>query len=140
MMLVFLDSSVFIWGYNRTNSNSAKTLELMNEGKIRVVISEKVVKELRIYFLKFYNKDIFSEILYHITSTAIIIPKEEILGEIKKLKNKIKEKDIEHLATVRYMNIKYLIAYDEDFEIFEEYITPKNFIKKLDLKTSDTDY
>ena len=140
MMLVFLDSSVFIWGYNRHNSNSAKTLELMNEGKIRVVISEKVVKELRTYFLKFYNKDIFSEILYHITSTAIIIPKEEILGEIKKLKNKIKEKDIEHLATVRYMNIKYLIAYDEDFEIFEEYITPKNFIKKLDLKTSDTNY
>ena len=140
MMLVFLDSSVFIWGYNRPNSNSAKTLELMNGGKIRVVISEKVVKELRTYFLKFYNKDIFSEILYHITSTAIIIPKEEILGEIKKLKNKIKEKDIEHLATVRYMNIKYLIAYDEDFEIFEEYITPKNFIKKLDLKTSDTDY
>ena len=139
-MLVFLDSSVFIWGYNRPNSNSAKTLELMNGGKIRVVISEKVVKELRTYFLKFYNKDIFSEILYHITSTAIIIPKEEILGEIKKLKNKIKEKDIEHLATVRYMNIKYLIAYDEDFEIFEEYITPKNFIKKLDLKTSDTDY
>lgn len=50
MMLVFLDSSVFIWGYNRPNSNSAMALELMNEGKIKVVISEKVVKELRRYF------------------------------------------------------------------------------------------
>ena len=112
----------------------------MNEGNIRVVISEKVVKELRRYFLKFYNKDIFSEILSHINSTATIIQKEEILEEIKKLKNKINEKDIEHLATVRYLNIKYLIAYDEHFEIFKEYIIPKNFIKKLGLQTSDTDY
>ena len=67
MILIFLDSSVFIWGYNRPNSNSAKILELMNGGKIRVVISEKVVKEIRIYFIKFYNKDVWSEILHHIT-------------------------------------------------------------------------
>lgn len=140
MILVFLDSSVFIWAYNRPNSNSAKILDLMNEGKIRVVISEKVVKELRRYFLKFYNKDVFSEILYHITSTATIIHKEEISDGVIKLKNKINEKDIEHLATVRYLNIKCLIAYDEHFKIFEEYIIPKKFIKKLGLQTSDTDY
>lgn len=140
MILVFLDLSVFIWAYNRPNSNSAKILDLMNEGKIRVVISEKVVKELRRYFLKFYNKDIFSEILHYITSTVTIIPKEEILEEIKKLKNEINEKGIEHLATARYLNIKYLIAYDEHFKVFEEYTIPRSFIKELGLQTSDTDY
>lgn len=140
MMIVFLDSSVFIWAYNRPNSNSAKILELMNEGKIRVIISEKVLQELRKYFIKFYSKDIWSKMLYHLISSAIVIPKEEIIDEIIKLKNKINDKDIEHIATVRHLGIKCLIAFDSHFKIFDEYITPKQFIQKLNLGTYETEY
>ncbi len=32
-MKIFLDSNVFIWAYNRPESNSAKILELMDEEK-----------------------------------------------------------------------------------------------------------
>ena len=56
--MIFLDSNVFIWGYNRRDSNSGKILELMDEGILDIVTSEKVLQELRKYFLTFYNKDV----------------------------------------------------------------------------------
>ncbi len=43
--LVFLDANVFIWAYNRPDSNSAKILNLMDEGRISVIVSEKVLEE-----------------------------------------------------------------------------------------------
>ena len=58
--IVFLDSSVFIRGYNRPNSNSGKILKLMDGDKIRVIISEKVIEELRRYFITHYSKDVWS--------------------------------------------------------------------------------
>jgi len=137
---VFLDSSIFIWGYNRPESNSAKILNLMNEGKIKAVISERVIDEIRRYFLNYYNKDVWSEVLRYVTTTAIIVLRDEISEEIKRWKGEIKDKDLEHLATVKYLGLRYLIAYDRDFDDIDEYITPKQFIKKLGLKESDTEY
>jgi len=51
-----------------------------------------------------------------------------------------KRKDLEHIATVRLKEIQWLIAYDEGFEGFPEYITPKNFVKKMGLKVKSTNY
>ena len=48
--LVFLDTNVFIWAYNRPASNSAKILDLMDEGIISVIVSEKVIEELKKIF------------------------------------------------------------------------------------------
>ena len=56
------------------------------------------------------------------------------------LKGKIKRKDLEHIATVRLKEIQWLIAYDEDFEVFPEYITPREFIKKMGLKVKSTKF
>lgn len=44
------------------------------------------------------------------------------------------------LAAVKKLGIKYLVAYDRDFEGFEEYITPKVFIKEMDIKPASSDY
>lgn len=138
--MIFLDSNVFIWGYNRRDSNSGKILELMDEGILDIVTSEKVLQELRKYFLTFYNKDVWSAVLRHITSLVVIIPKEEIKQELKNWEGKIKTKDIERIATVKYLKIDKLIAYDKDFKGFKEYLTPKQFIRKLHLKESPTEY
>ena len=62
-LLVFIDTNVFIWGYNRSNSNSDKILELMSKRDISVIISEKVleqlavVKKFGIKYLISYDKD-----------------------------------------------------------------------------------
>ncbi len=52
----------------------------------------------------------------------------------------IKDKDLEQLAAVKKLGIKYLISYDRDFEKFEEYITPKAFINWIGIKPSSYEY
>ena len=78
--------------------------------------------------------------LRHITTIAILVLRDEIGDEIKRWKGKIKDKDLEHLATVKYLDLEYLVAYDQDFEGIDEYITPKQFIKKLGLNGASTEY
>ena len=139
-LLVFLDTNVFIWGYNRTGSNSDKILELMSKRKISVVVSEKVLDELRKYFVTYYTKDVYSTIFQFVSLTAKIIPRDEVLDEMNNWKNKIKSKDLEQLAVVKKYGIKYLISYDKDFEPFGEYVTPKKFIKLLGMTPAKTEY
>jgi predicted nucleic acid-binding protein len=57
-----------------------------------------------------------------------------------KYKKLIKDKDLEQLAVVKKLGIKFLVAYDRDFENFEEYITPNAFIKELGIKSASSDY
>ena len=38
------------------------------------------------------------------------------------------------------LGLKYLVSYDRDFESFEEYKTPKEFIKVLNLEVAEDDY
>lgn len=138
--LVFLDTNVFIWAYNRHDSNSAKILDLMDDGRIKVIVSERVIDELKKYFLIYFDETIWFSVFKHIISNSEIIKREEILDEIIKWRGKIKEKDLENLATVKYIGLKYLIALDDHYKDFEEYITPKAFIKYMGLKPSETEY
>jgi predicted nucleic acid-binding protein len=57
-----------------------------------------------------------------------------------KYKQLIKDKDLEQLATVKKLGIKYLLSYDRDFEDFDEYITPKAFIKEMGFKAAMSEY
>jgi len=138
--LVFLDSNVFIWAYNRPDSNSAKILELMNEGEITVVISEKVIEELRAYFTAHFNWDVWHAVFEHVTALAKVVLREEIAEELPKLKNKINEKDLEHIASVKALGIKYLVSHDRDFKVFPEHRTPKQFVRELGLHAAETEY
>lgn len=139
-MKIFLDSNVFIWAYNRPGSNSAKILELMDEEKITVVVSERVIEELRAYFINYYNKDVWSAVFNHVSSLVKIVFREDVGNEVKKWKDKINKKDLEHLATVKMLKLEYLISYDDDFKPFEEYRTPRQFIRELGMRESDSEY
>lgn len=56
-------------------------------------------------------------------------------------KGKVKEKDLEHLATAKSLGLKFIVAFDRGFEPFPEYYTPKEFVEKiLKLKGFETDY
>lgn len=138
--LVFLDSNVFIWGYQRPESNSGRILALMDEEKITAVISEKVIEELRRYFITYYDKDVWSSVFAHISALARIVYRDEITEEMPKWKGKIKEKDLEHLATAKALKLKCIVSYDDDFKGLEEHRTPKQFIKEMGLKESVTEY
>lgn len=138
--IVYLDTNVFIWAYNRPKSNSKKIIRLLTDKKITGIVSEKVLEELDEYFLRIINEKTAFKVSLHVKLITKIIPREKYFQEMNKLKGKIKEKDLEHIATVRKLKISKLISYDRDFESFEEYYTPKQFIKSLGLKTSETEY
>lgn len=138
--LVFLDSNVFIWGYQRPESNSGRILGLMDEGEITVIVSEKVLEELRKYFIAYYDKDVWSSVFVHISGLVRIVYRDEISEEKPKWKGKIKEKDLENLATAKALKLKCIVSYDDDFNGFEEHRTPKEFIKEMGFKESKTEY
>lgn len=112
----------------------------MNERKIKVIVSEKVLEESKTYFTRFFNEQVWFWFQSHIKSIAKVVPKKDVLFEMKKLRGKIKEKDLEHIATVKALKLEKLISYDRDFESFEEYCTPKQFIESIGLKTAETEY
>ena len=137
---IYIDSNVFIWGYNFPESNSAKVLDVVIKSDIEIFVSEKVVDELRRYFCTYYTKDVFSDIQLLISGRCIVVYNDEIQDELKKWKDKIKLKDLEHICIIKKFNIPILISYDKDFKSFPEYLTPKKFINLVGLKPVKTDY
>lgn len=137
---VFLDTNVFIHAFEYPESNSSKIIDLLNKGQIEAVISERVLKEVQAYFKKFYNKDLSADFRDYLLRTCTVVLSADVKREMIKYKKLIKDKDLEQLAAVKKLGIKFLVAYDRDFEGFEEYITPKVFIKEMDIKPASSDY
>lgn len=140
-MKLFLDSSTIIFAFEYPESNSRIIFDLIVAGKIEGVISEKAIIETkRVFSLK---KD--ERFLYLLESilrkTLTVISLSDIFANVEKWRGKIKEKDLEHLATVKGLKLQFLVALDRDFEPFPEYITPKKFVENiLKLKAFQTDY
>ena len=136
----FLDTNVFIYAFEFKNSNSKIVIDLLNEEIFGAIISEQVIKEVAKYFRKYYTKELAEDFTRYLIQSCKIVFRDEVVDEINKLSTEIKFKDIEQLATVRKFGIKYLVAYDRDFEGFEEYTTPKRFIEILGDRAKETDY
>lgn len=131
---VFLDSNVFIYAFEFPESNSNKVIGLLNKGQVEAVISERVFKEVQAYFKKFHSKDLASLFRDYLLRTCTIVFSTDVVKEMAQYRKFIKNKDLEQVAVVKKLGIKYLISYDRDFERFEEYITPKAFLKELGIR------
>ncbi len=138
-MKAFLDSSAIIFAIEFENTNSAIILEMILNGELEGIINEKVLAELKRYFRKRKDRNfafLAESLLLSNFTVKDITPK-----DLKIWEGHIKRKDLEHLTTVKKYEIEYLIAFDEDYEPFEEYITPNNFVKNvLKKKARDTEY
>lgn len=137
---VFIDTNVFIYAFEYPHSNSALLIELVNEDNIEAFISEQVIKEVTRYFRKFYTKKISDDFRNYLLEACVIIPSETLISSMKMYHGTVKEKDLEQVAVVKKLQIKYLVSFDTDFKSFEEYITPKKFIALMGLKTAKTEY
>lgn len=139
-MKLFVDSSVIIYGLEVEKSNSAVILDLIFDGEIKAYVSQKVVDEIQRYFkLRRGGKYAFF-VTAIIRNNFEVVSREEIESEIHKWGDKIKEKDLEHLATAKYKRVEYLVGYDRDYAGVEEYLTPKKYLMKLGLKCYDVEY
>jgi predicted nucleic acid-binding protein len=139
-MLVFLDSSTIIYGLEFEDSNSALVLNLLIEKEIQGCINEKVIAEVKSYFRARKGRNYAYLMEVFLKRNCIVIKNSDLGEQMRFLRGKIKRKDLEHIATVRFKDIQWLVAYDEDFEGFDEYVIPKNFVKKLGLKEKPTEY
>lgn len=137
---VFLDSSVIIFGLEVQDCNSALILDLVLQQKIEAVTCEKVVKEVRRYFSRRRNRNYAFLIENLVKKNFYVIERGEILEDMNEWRGKVKEKDLEQVASLKKFGIKSLVAYDRDFEGLEEYITPKQFIRSLNLKFYGSEY
>lgn len=137
---VFLDTNVFIYAFEFSESNSRKIIGLLNFGNIEGVVSERVLKEITHYFKKFYSKKLANMIRYYILQSCQVVFKEEVKQEMGKLKREIEEKDLEQIAVVKKFGLKHIISYDKDFAGFKEYITPRKFIVNWGLKPGKAEF
>ena len=138
---VFLDTNVFIYALEIGDSNSAIIIKLLNEGKIECVVSERVLKEVYHYIkTRIRNEKLANDVRNFIYSSCLVVTNEFVMDYMQNFRGKIKEKDLEQLAAVKKLNLKFLISYDKDFDEFEEYITPKGFVMLMGLKHRKTEY
>lgn len=137
---VFLDTNLFIYAFEFPRSNSKKIVDLLNQNKFEAIISERVIKEVTTYFQKYYSKDLASGFRNYLLLGCTVIPASYVQEEMSRYRGKIKEKDLEQLAVVKKLGLKYLVSYDRDFESFEEYKTPKKFIETLNLSVFEEEF
>lgn len=135
----FIDTNIFIYGFEYKNSNSAKIIELINKGKIEAYVNLKVLKETAHYFRKYYSRNQSNKFTVYLLEACNLVYSDEYKEETSKLKGKIKEKDLEQIAATKALGLKWLISYDKDFKPFTEYKTPKQFLKELNIKTEKTE-
>lgn len=136
----FIDTNIFIYGFEFKNSNSLLILEMINENKIEAFTNLHVIGEVKKYFEENYSKNDAYNFTKHILETCAIIFEEDFSSELKDFRGKIKEKDLPQLAATKAFGLKYLVSFDRDFDPFEEYFTPKKFVNELGLKPKVTDY
>jgi len=136
---VFIDSSVIIRGFLYKKSNSSIVIEMVNRGDVAGVINEKVVTEVLDVLKALKDKDFASLAFSLLYSSFEIVPKVRYANEMELNEGKIKEKDLEHLATAKALNLP-IIAYDRDFEGIDEYVTPKRFLETLGIAKYETEY
>ncbi|UCF07372.1 MAG: PIN domain-containing protein [Thermoplasmata archaeon] len=137
---VFIDTNVFIFAFEFPKSNSRKIIDMLNAGLIEPVVSERVVKEIITYFKRHYKRALANDFRNYLLQSCEVVFPEDLKREMKEYKEKIKEKDLEQIAVVKYLGLRYLVSFDRDFTDFEEYTTPKQFLKIMGLRTKKTDY
>lgn len=137
---IFLDSNIFIYALERNGSNCEKIIDLLTEDGFSAIISEKVFEEVVLYCKRYISSDFSGQVRRFLLDNCHIVLRNKIQSQIQTLKGKIKDRDLEHLATVKAFKLKYLVSYDRDYEGIEEYITPKKLVELFGLEPSKTEY
>ncbi len=128
-MKVYIDSSTIIYAFEFKESNSRRILDLIIHGDIEAHITQKVIIEVKKFFIRNRSEIVWSAVRTILTRHFRLIPDSSYSTE--KYRGTIKDKDLEHLAAFKDLKLDMLIAYDRDFKEISGYVTPKNFLIKI---------
>jgi len=101
---VFVDSSVFIYGLEFEESNSAIIYNEIADGTVKAVINEKVIEVVVRYFHRRKDRHFAYLIESQLRRICKVKQRQDYAGKIEKWKGKIKEKDLEHLQQLKCSN------------------------------------
>lgn len=125
----FLDSNVFIFGFERPRSNSHRILEFLTEGGLRGVVTDRVLREVMGYFRKYYDKDLAAKFRDLILLTCELVIEEDLHID-RVLTDLVGPKDAGALAAVRALGLARLVSTDADFADVPEHRTPREFLRE----------
>ena len=137
---LYVDSSAIIIGIEKRESNSALLLELIAAKRLQPYTSEKTLREVNSYFSAHGTEREAYFVQQLVRREFTIVPLEKIMPQIRKWRGRIKEKDLEHLATAKALRLPFIVAFERDFRTFKEYRTPKQFLQGLVIKHLETEY
>lgn len=125
-----LDSNVFIFGFERPDSNSHRILEKLAAGDIRAVVTDRIVREVMGFFRKHYGKDLAAEFRDLIIWTCDLVLEDD-LNISRELIALTGRKDAGALAVARTLGLGRLVSTDRDFARVPERRTPREFLVEL---------
>ncbi|TRZ89925.1 MAG: PIN domain-containing protein [Methanosarcinales archaeon] len=128
-MKVYIDSSTVIYAFEFKESNSRKILDLIIRREIEAFINQKVINEVKRFFIRNHGESIWVAVKTILSRHFELISEASYSAE--KYRGMIKDKDLEHLAAFKDLKLDLLIAYDRDYKEISGYVTPKNFLIKM---------
>lgn len=126
----FLDSNVFIFAFERPASNSHRIVDVLVDGKLRGVVTDRVVREVMGYFRKHYGKDLAAQFRALLLLTCDLVLEED-LRISRRLRDLVGPKDAGALAAVRALGLARLVSTDRDFEGVPEHRSPRELLLDL---------
>ena len=139
-MRAFLDASVLIFAVERPQSNSAKIVKAALGGGFDALVDEEVLAEVARFFRGRRGRSFAWLYTEQVRRVAQVVPRDACEAEFAALRGQLKEGDRLHLAATRASRVPHLIAFDQDFRPFPEYMTPKQAVRRLGLNPSETEW
>jgi len=126
----FLDSNVFIFGFERPKSNCHRILELLVAGEIQGVVTDRVVHEVMGYFRKHHGKDLAAEFRDLMLLTSDLVLEQDLRVE-RSIVARVGRKDAGAVAATRKLGLARLVSTDRDFNRIPEHRTPRAFLAEI---------
>jgi predicted nucleic acid-binding protein len=136
----FLDASALIFAVERPRSNSAKILKAALGGGIDAFADEEVLAQVARFFRGGRGRSFAWLYTQQVRRVAQVVPRGACEAEFAALGGQLNEGDRLHLAATRASGVPHLIAFDEDFRPFREYLTPKRAVRRLGLRPTETEW
>ncbi len=126
----FLDSNVFLFGFELPGSNSHRILEMLAAGRIRGVVTDRVVREVLGYLRRHYGKDVAGKFRDFMLLTCDLVLEADVRIRREHVE-RVGAKDAGALAVVRELAIARLVSTDSDFAEIPERRTPRAFLREI---------
>lgn len=126
----FFDSNVFIFAHERPRSNSRRILDLLVDGEVHGVVTDRVVREVMKYMRRYYGKDLAGKFRDLILLTCEVVLEEDLAIDAE-MSALVGNKDPGALAAVRSFGLSRLVSTDSDFAKVPEHRTPREYLQEL---------